>query len=122
MAGIITGLFGLIGTTIKYTLITGVAVGIAGVCTKPTEESFHPYYSAWLKSQVANSGGESTYGKVLLGSAVSTVASYTTVPQFRDFVVCKGAQVKHGQESLDFVGCFNGWYSLPQTSQKVYMQ
>ena len=50
MAGIITGLFGLIGTTIKYTLITGVAVGIAGVCTKPTEGSFHPYYFAWLKS------------------------------------------------------------------------
>lgn len=122
MAGIITGLFSLIGSTIKYTLAAGVVIGIAGICTKPTEESFHPYYSTWIKSQVANSDGESTLVKKILGSAVSTAATVYGSPQFDDFVVCKVVQIKYGKESLDFVGCLNGWRPLPQILQKVHRQ
>ena len=112
MASLITGIFSLIGSTIKYTVGTSLFLGAVAIYTKPTEESFSPFFSNYVKGQTGN--------KVVGGFAAGIVNMITTTT-FRDVVVARIAEVKYKEDNIFFVGCFNGWYTLPidQSSTKI---
>src|SRR5579872_6034826 len=118
MTGIITGFFGLVGSTIKYTLGTGLVVGLAAIYMKPNDDSFPPYYSKWVKGQIVDATG----GVPGASEAGALAARWFTTPQYNDFVVGKFVEVKIGGESLYFLGGFNGWYALQSRHGKIRIQ
>lgn len=110
MTAIITGLFSLIGSTIKYTLGTGAIFGVLCVCTKPTEESFALFFNNYIKGETGNS---------ITGSIISGVVGVMTSTTFHDLVVARIAEVKYKNDVMPFIGCLGGWYALSQSNNTI---
>jgi hypothetical protein len=127
MTGIISGIYtvvsGLVSFSVKASL-TGVgAFIILSVATKPTEESFTPYYKRYIDQTVKN-GVPTTEGwgrtaMNVVGSVASSAISSGLVSTFcyRDIGIAKltvvDSAVGEAKSRMEFVGIFNGWQRLP---------
>ncbi|KAL6050934.1 hypothetical protein QOT17_019525 [Balamuthia mandrillaris] len=105
-----------------------LAVLVVAFLTKPTRQSFGPYFKQWMKEQMANMRQEETGtkgGKLFqfLDGLASSLMKKVLQPSFQDLGVVMMAKCYVGvagdeEESLQFVGVFNRWYALQRLTMR----
>ena len=108
-SSIISAAGDVVSTTIKWSLISLTTVGTVTVIytnkTKPSIESFKPFFKQWVE----NGNGKSDWSTKLLSMIANNVC--TTV--FEDYVFARLARVTMPDgEQLLFVGAADQWYLI----------
>jgi len=119
MAFLIKGVFNLIGTTIKYTLVAGTFTAITAVATKPQLETFDTYFKNFISNNLQDNKEINKFGvfSSFIKDGLSWGASQAASRQVMDYVFFKSVKISYGidnkqTENMHFIGAFNGWYRI----------
>lgn len=117
MAFIITGTLQLIGTTIKYGLLTAVITAGIAVATKPSLDTFDPYFKSYIKGKLEETGEVNKKVGIfssIVSEGISWGANKMAKKQTKDLILLRAVNVRYDidnkNQDMVFIGLFNGWY------------
>lgn len=100
---------------LKYlTIILGTTSAI-GVITKPNEDSFEKY----MKTQILEQANkQDNFRDTVIGHVLGSMATSILTVAYKDWIVCKTAEVSFDKDHAMFLGAFNGWYDVTKYTKK----
>ena len=105
-------MLGYISNTISFVVHTGL-VAVSGIAlfayfTKPSDESFKPYFKRYLGCQIDSESDGLT--NKLLKKSFLVAGVHLIKPEIKDYIIFKTAEIQEHGKDMYFIGAFQNWY------------